>query len=161
MSAIFAIQKFARIAVAPRLASLKWKAQANRTNARKLPARTTVFFGAWKPLQLWTVFAAWGALLIGAIYMLRAVRNILHGPLAENATDTTNVTDAPHFWRKLPFAILLVSLIVFGCFPSLLTEKIKPSAAAIVDMASRGGRSQRGKSPSGVIVVRAGTPEAK
>src|SRR5207249_3859948 len=46
-----------------------------------------VFFGAWKPLQLWTVFAAWGALLIGAIYLLRAVRNILHGPLAENGTD--------------------------------------------------------------------------
>ena len=90
-----------------------------------------VFFGAWKPLQLWTVFAAWGALLIGAIYMLRAVRNILHGPLAESET---NVTDAPYFWRKLPFLILLASLLVFGFFPKLLTEKIKPVTEQIVEM---------------------------
>ncbi len=94
-----------------------------------------VFFGAWKPLQLWTVLAAWGALLIGAIYMLRAVRNILHGPLVENGTNTTDATDA-NAWRKLPFVILLASLIVFGCFPSLLTDKIKPIAGEIVTMAT-------------------------
>ena len=29
---------------------------------------------------------------------------------------------------------LLVSLLVFGCFPRLLTEKISPSAQRIVEM---------------------------
>ncbi len=43
----------------------------------------TVFFGAWKVFPFVTGCALWDALLIGAIYMLRAVRNILHGPLAE------------------------------------------------------------------------------
>src|ERR1041385_5164556 len=90
----------------------------------------TVLFGAWSvpALKLVTVFACWGALIIGAIYMLRAVRNILHAELSPRSA--TGVY-APHAWRKLPFAVLLASLIVFGCFPRLLTEKISPSAQTI------------------------------
>src|ERR1051325_6955315 len=44
----------------------------------------TVLFGAWSQpaLRLVTVFACWGALVIGAVYTLRAVRNILHGDLS-------------------------------------------------------------------------------
>ena len=44
----------------------------------------TVFFGAWKVFPLVTGLALWGALIIGAIYMMRAVRNILHGPRRKN-----------------------------------------------------------------------------
>jgi NADH-quinone oxidoreductase subunit M len=93
----------------------------------------TVLFGAWgvPALRLITVLACWGALIIGAIYMLRAVRNILH---AEMSPRWANVVDAPHVWRKLPFAVLLASLLVFGCFPKLLTSKITPSAQSIVEM---------------------------
>jgi NADH-quinone oxidoreductase subunit M len=45
----------------------------------------TVFFGAWaQPTLHWAVvLAVWGALVIGAVYMTRAIRNILHGPLPE------------------------------------------------------------------------------
>ncbi len=92
-----------------------------------------VFFGAWKAFPLVTGLACWGALVIGAVYMMRAVRNILHGPLPERWAE---ITDAPHLWRKLPFALLLASLFLFGCFPSLLTEKIKPSAEIVVRMAT-------------------------
>jgi hypothetical protein len=80
-----------------------------------------------------TIIAAWGALIIGAIYMLRAVRNLLHGPLS---TEWSSVSDAD-LWRKIPFVILLASLLIFGCFPSLLTNKIKSSAEAIVAMANK------------------------
>ena len=95
----------------------------------------TVLFGAWSvpTLRLITVLACWGALIIGAIYMLRAVRNILHADLSPR---WANVVDAPHVWRKLPFAVLLASLLVFGCFPRLLTQKISPSAQSIVEMIS-------------------------
>src|SRR5439155_3525069 len=55
----------------------------------------TVFFGAWKVFPQVTILACWGALLVGAIYLLRAVRAILHGPLPEQ---WTGVTDA-HLWR--------------------------------------------------------------
>src|SRR5216684_3553815 len=82
----------------------------------------TVLFGAWGPLRVATVLTAWGALLIGAIYMLRAVRNILHGPLPASFA---SVVDA-NIWRKTPFVMLIASLLVFGFFPRLLMDKIAP-----------------------------------
>ncbi len=91
----------------------------------------TVFFGAWKVFPLVTVCAVWGALIIGAVYMLRAMRNVLHGPLATDRAYATNLTDA-NAWRKLPYALLLASLLVFGFFPRLLTKKITPDAAKVV-----------------------------
>lgn len=92
-----------------------------------------IFFAAWKSFQLVTVFAVWGGAIIGAVYMLRAVRNILHGPLSAN---WSAVRDASDPWRKLPFVVLLAALLLFGFIPRLLTDKIKPSAQAIVTMAS-------------------------
>lgn len=101
-------------------------------------------FGAWKTLSPFVVVAAWGALVVGAIYMLRAVRNILHGPLAE---DLPAVQDA-NLWRKVPFAILIAALILFGVAPGLLTKKIEPAARGIVEMAT-------GKSPTASTQQRA------
>ncbi len=97
----------------------------------------SVFFGAWQvpALRTVTVLAVWGALIIGAVYMLRAVRAVMHGPLAEDRTYATNATDA-NLWRKLPYALLIASLLVFGFFPRLLTDKIKPVTSEIVKMAT-------------------------
>jgi NADH:ubiquinone oxidoreductase subunit 5 (subunit L)/multisubunit Na+/H+ antiporter MnhA subunit len=92
----------------------------------------TVFFGAWKMFPAITIIALWGALVIGGIYMTRAIRNILHGPLPEK---WNSLADA-NLWRKLPYALLLVSLLVFGFLPKLLTEKINPDAQKIVAMAT-------------------------
>jgi len=93
----------------------------------------TVFFGAWTVFPLVTALAVWGALLIAAIYMLRAMRNILHGPLPEN---WSAIPDAANAWRRLPYALLLASLLVFGCFPRLLTDKITPDAQKIINLAA-------------------------
>ena len=89
----------------------------------------TVFFGAWQSFRAVTVLACWGALIIGGVYMLRAVRAMLHGPLPEK---WAQLADAPNFWRKTPFVLLLAALLVFGFFPSLLTNKIQPSLEPIV-----------------------------
>ena len=89
----------------------------------------TVFFGAWKVFPVVTTLALWGGLVIGGVYMTRAVRNILHGPLPEK---WNSLYDAAHVWRKLPYALLLASLFVFGIWPRLLTEKINPDAEKIV-----------------------------
>ena len=93
----------------------------------------SVFFGAWKSYQLITGLAVWGALVIGAVYMLRAIRSVLHGPLPEKWMAVAEST-----WplRKLPYLVLLISLLVFGFFPRLLSDKIKPSAEQIVAMAT-------------------------
>jgi NADH-quinone oxidoreductase subunit M len=94
----------------------------------------SVFFGAWQvqALRVVTVLAVWGALIIGAVYMLRAVRAVLHGA---DKTYATNVADA-NAWRKIPYVTLLASLLVFGFSPKLLTEKVKPEVEKIVALAN-------------------------
>lgn len=89
----------------------------------------TIFFGAWKVFPAVTTLALWGALVIGGVYMTRAVRNILHGPLPEK---WSSLYDAAHLWRKFPYALLLAGLLLFGFWPRLLTDKINPDAQKIV-----------------------------
>lgn len=100
-----------------------------------------VFFGAWKsetlrgvgaPVNWFVVIAAWGALIIGAVYMLRAIRAVLHGPLPEKGS---GVADAG-WLARVPYALLLAALLVFGCVPSLLTDKVQPAAGRIVEQAT-------------------------
>jgi NADH-quinone oxidoreductase subunit M len=83
----------------------------------------TVFFGVWSrpALHLTTVLAVWGALVIGGVYMTRMVRQVLHGPLPER---WHQLPDAANLWRRLPYVLLLAGLLVFGCWPKLLTDKI-------------------------------------
>ncbi|MBA4146731.1 MAG: NADH-quinone oxidoreductase subunit M [Verrucomicrobia bacterium] len=106
-----------------------------------------VLFGSWKgafhtsgAAINWIVVAAvWGALVIGALYMLRAVRNILHGPVS---AEFANVKDAGSrsihgfaWWPKLPYVLLVGALLLFGFAPRLLTDKIKPSVDVLLDTA--------------------------
>lgn len=95
------------------------------------------FFGAWQSGALagahkFVVVAAYAALIVGAIYMLRSVRTMMHGPLPERWTTLPDATPL----QKVPYALLLVALLIFGCFPRLLTDQIKPVAAQIVEMAT-------------------------
>ena len=98
----------------------------------------TVLFGAWQPFPLVTALACWGALIIGAIYMLRAVRRMLHGPMSPV---TASMADSPDAWRKAPFAVLLAALVFFGCFPGVLTSRIAPDAAKVAEMTHQSGGS--------------------
>ncbi len=93
------------------------------------PGEAMVLFGSWTHFTLVTVLAVWGALIIGGVYMLRAIRNVWHGDKEQPA-----FVDASNLWRKLPYALLLTGLIVFGCWPRLLTDNIKASAAPVVRM---------------------------
>jgi NADH-quinone oxidoreductase subunit M len=102
----------------------------------------TVFFGAWSQpaLHKVVVLAVWGGLIIGAVYMTRAVRNVLHGPLPQKFSE---LPDAYNLWRKIPYALLLVSLLIFGFVPKLLTEKINPAADKVLATAglTHGGQN--------------------
>ncbi|MBN2508342.1 MAG: NADH-quinone oxidoreductase subunit M [Verrucomicrobia bacterium] len=92
-----------------------------------------VLFGASKTVTLasphtWVALAAWAGLVIGAVYMLRAVRRIFHGPLAGHSAGVPDMSG----WRRVPFVLLLGALMVFGCFPRGLTDNLQLPAALIV-----------------------------
>jgi NADH-quinone oxidoreductase subunit M len=95
------------------------------------PGEMLVLFGSWNRFELVTGFAIWGALVIGGVYMLRAIRDIWHGE-----KEWPNIADAPTLWRKFPYALLLCGLLVFGCFPRFLTDNIALSVGPLVAMAS-------------------------
>jgi NADH-quinone oxidoreductase subunit M len=98
----------------------------------------SVMFGAWKgafgQAHWFVVAAAWGGLVIGGIYMLRAIRDVLHGEGSEKFPDARDA----NAWRQTPFVVLLVALLLFGIAPRLLTDKIKPAAENIVKLATVG-----------------------
>jgi len=106
----------------------------------------TIFFAAWSAgFKTITVFAAWSALVIGGLYMLRAIRKILHGQQSE---DWGKSTDAgPLVTTAL--GLLLAVLLVFGFAPNLLTKRIEGEVEKIVDLAKPNGGA-----PEKVEVVR-------
>jgi NADH-quinone oxidoreductase subunit M len=111
-------------------------------------------FAAYQNLSLITSIAVWGGLVIAAIYMLRAVRDILHGPLPD---EFAAITDAQGWWRRLPFVLLFGALLLFGLWPSALTEKIEPAAQNIVAMATR---NTPAPAQPAIVAQRAPTPLA-
>ncbi|HEU5397060.1 MAG TPA: proton-conducting transporter membrane subunit, partial [Verrucomicrobiae bacterium] len=100
----------------------------------------SIFFAAWTVFPTVTVLAVWGGLVIGGVYMTRAVRKILHGPLPEKYA---GIADASNLWRKLPYALLLAALFIFGFFPRLLTNQITPDANKIVAAVQASAMVQR------------------
>lgn len=87
----------------------------------------TVLFGAWKSFPVFVIAAAWGGLLIGGVYMLRAIRDLLHGPLREGSVKSGDAGP----WRRVPFLVLLAALIYFGVNPASLVDRITPTAERI------------------------------
>jgi len=114
-----------------------------------------VFFGAWKAYPVVTTLACWAALVIGGVYMIRAIRALLHGPLPER---WAGVADAANAWRKLPFVLLLACLFGFGLCPSLLTDRIRPATETIVTLATGGANAGDGgegiRANSGIEALR-------
>lgn len=91
------------------------------------PGEMLVLFGSWQRSEFITGLAVWGALVIAGVYMLRAIRDMWHG-----RKEWPGLVDASNLWRKAPYGLLLAGLVVFGCFPRLLTDNIKTSVAPLV-----------------------------
>jgi NADH-quinone oxidoreductase subunit M len=92
-----------------------------------------VFVGAWREqtlvFQVATICAVWG-IVVTATYLLRAVRSTFFGPM--NAK-WERLEDATSAWRRLPYALLIAVLLVFGFFPRLATDPIRTSVATFVE----------------------------
>jgi NADH-quinone oxidoreductase subunit M len=96
------------------------------------PGEVLVFFGAWGTRPMVVMIAAWSTLVIGALFALRAVRHILHGPLPAKWTGLPDISGA---WPRLAYGLLLGTLLLFGLVPRLLTDRIQPAAARVVERA--------------------------
>ncbi|HAB16412.1 MAG TPA: NADH-quinone oxidoreductase subunit M [Verrucomicrobiota bacterium] len=105
----------------------------------------TVMFGAWKTLPWHVVAAAWGGLIIGAVYMLRAVRQIAHGEVSPILSPTTDAGPL----ARIPYALLLVALLLFGVAPHILVDRIKPSVEQLVKLA----RSEPAAPPTPAVAL--------
>jgi NADH-quinone oxidoreductase subunit M len=88
-----------------------------------------VLFGAWQALPWIAVAGAWAGLVIGAVYMLRAARDVLHGPVSARCATSGLALSAG---RRLPFVVLVAGLVILGCFPRLITDKIEPDAERLL-----------------------------
>lgn len=92
-------------------------------------AEVMVFFGGFKdfnghigPVQLTTIFALWGV-VISAVYMLRAYRNVFKGPAGElPESDPAPLTVS----EKFPIILLLAALLVVGFYPDILLNLARP-----------------------------------
>jgi NADH-quinone oxidoreductase subunit M len=91
-----------------------------------------IYFGSWTAFHWVTALVVWGVVL-SAVYMLRAMRTVFFGPLPNR---WQQLTDAKTFALRFPIALLIVVLLIVGCWPRTLTDIIQPSVqpiAAIVE----------------------------
>jgi len=102
-------------------------------------AEVLVFFGGFKAfaddtaaglgcLQWATILALWGV-VISAVYLLRAYRNVFMGPLADADAKAGfgDLTTA----ERLPMLLLLVALLAVGFVPALLLKFLQPTVEAL------------------------------
>lgn len=88
-----------------------------------------IFFSAWERLPWQTVLAVFG-IVVTATYMLRMVRSVFFGPLKP---EWTKLNDAKGFLSKFPYAFLVIVLLIFGFWPSLLLNVIRPTTDVLIE----------------------------
>jgi NADH-quinone oxidoreductase subunit M len=79
-----------------------------------------VLVGSWDVYPVQTILAVLG-IAVTLAYLIRMLRNIFFGDLDPK---WAHVGDARHLVDRLPFALLLATIIFFGLFPSLVIDVI-------------------------------------
>ena len=72
------------------------------------------------PVQITCILAIWGV-VISAVYMLRAYRNVFHGPTVKATTNAADLTIAD----RIPALLLILSLLAVGLYPNLLLNLLR------------------------------------
>lgn len=76
--------------------------------------------GGLGPVQIACIFSLWGV-VISAVYMLRAYRNIFHGPCVTATATAPDLTLAD----RIPAALLVLALFAVGLYPNILLNLLK------------------------------------
>jgi NADH-quinone oxidoreductase subunit M len=72
------------------------------------------------PVQIACIFSIWGV-VISAVYMLRAYRNIFQGPTVKSTVSAMDLT----LTDRLSATLLIVSLFAVGLYPNILLNLLK------------------------------------
>ncbi len=88
-----------------------------------------IFIGAWDRYRLHAILAIFGV-VITAVYMLRFVRTGFFGPLPDQ---WKKLKDAATPFQRLPYLILIVVLLYFGCFPQPLVATIDAGTSRLLE----------------------------
>ena len=72
------------------------------------------------PVQIACILSIWGV-VISAVYMLRAYRNIFHGPAVKSTETAADLTLSD----RIPALLLVVALFAVGLCPNLLLNLLK------------------------------------
>ncbi len=89
-----------------------------------------VMVGAWQAGYEWHAVIAVFGVVITAVYLLRALRDVFFGPRNEK---WDKLEDARGIFQRAPFVILLVVLLFFGFWPRPITRMIEPAITPIVE----------------------------
>jgi len=98
-------------------------------------AGTGISVPGWIP----TIAAIWG-IVISATYLLRAVRDAWFGP---SNPRWDGLRDARAGRERLPFAGLILVLVLTGCFPRTIADTIKNGVGRLRSIATAGEEARR------------------
>ncbi|MDE0835051.1 MAG: NADH-quinone oxidoreductase subunit M [Akkermansiaceae bacterium] len=71
-------------------------------------------------VQIACILAIWGV-VISAVYMLRAYRNIFQGPAVKSTENAADLTLVDH----IPAALLIIALLAVGIYPNLILHLLE------------------------------------
>lgn len=72
------------------------------------------------PVQIACIFSIWGV-VISAVYMLRAYRNIFQGPAVKSTESAADITCC----QRIPAILLILALFAVGLYPNLLLNLLR------------------------------------
>ncbi len=96
-------------------------------------AEVMILLGAWDKYRWQAVLAVLG-IVVTAVYMLKAVRLVFQGPLPAK---WNHVNDAKTVFQRLPYALLILVLLVVGFWPSLILKNIEAGTRPILEQLER------------------------
>ena len=88
-----------------------------------------IFFSAWEIYPWQTALVIFG-IVITATYMLRMVRQVFFGTPQDA---WAKLKDARGLEEKLPYGLLVLILLAFGFWPSLLLDVIRPTTKLLLN----------------------------
>ncbi len=92
-------------------------------------AELLVFLGGWDRYPVHIIAGVFGV-VITAVYMLRVVRGTFFG---ESKPVYAHVTDATTPFARLPYLVLLIALLVVGCWPKPMLAMIDSSSRPLIE----------------------------